>query len=158
MRGPPPTPTKILKLRNSWRAKSRAKTEPAVAEVSSPNCPDWLPAAAKAVWRSVVRLLSPLGVLLESDRQVLARYCCLWVRWRRAEESLAEGSVDEVVKGDGATVRRLKPEVAEAASLASELRMLEDRMALSPSARSRVKSEPAEAEDPFEGYLAKRSS
>ena len=60
-RGPPPTPTPMLKLRGSWRADvNRAEPQP---EMGKPKCPDWIDVYAKAAWKQLVPQLEQMGVL-----------------------------------------------------------------------------------------------
>src|SRR3990167_11235512 len=81
-RGPAPTPTATLKQRGSWRANER-KNEPQ-PERRIPDCPDWLAPEAAEVWNQMAVLLDAMGVLTVADGNALARYCVLWVRWKRA--------------------------------------------------------------------------
>jgi len=72
-RGRKPLPTKILKIRGSWRAELR-KDEPDL-EVSIPAMPDWLSAEAKREWYRISLILVRRGLLTELDGTVLALYC-----------------------------------------------------------------------------------
>ena len=127
--GPAPTPTAVLRMRGSWRAKSRP-AEPQPAAVA-PRCPAWLTPDARVVWRAVIGELRSLGVLARCDGNPLARYCLRFVRWRRAELFLAgHGSVDS--KGN------LCPQVAESRSLSESLRRIEEQFGLLPAARNRI--------------------
>lgn len=87
-RGPPPTPTKLLKARGSWRAKTRPN-EPAPPP-AIPDAPDWLSAEARAEWERQVLQLTPLGLLAKADRALLAAYCEAWAEFVEAVEFVAE--------------------------------------------------------------------
>ena len=76
MRGPAPTPTKILDARGSWRAKTRSG-EPKAA-LGKPTCPKSLGKEAKAEWRRVVKHLEAMGLLAQTDRAMLTAYCEAW--------------------------------------------------------------------------------
>ena len=78
-RGPPPTLTKILELRGSWKAKTRPH-EPKV-KAEKPAMPDCLGEEAKAIWRKVIAQLHTSGLLAKVNGWMLARYCILWVEW-----------------------------------------------------------------------------
>ncbi len=84
-RGPKPTPTKILALRGSWRAKTRPN-EP-IPPAGEPAMPSWLSRSAKATWKSVVPPLVQMGVASSVDRFALARYCETLVTWREARKT-----------------------------------------------------------------------
>src|SRR5581483_7260694 len=72
-RGPPPTPTKILELRGSWRAKERpGEPQP---PPGAPPMPEWLSEEARAEWQRMAPELEALGLLSVLDRAALAAYC-----------------------------------------------------------------------------------
>lgn len=62
-RGPKPTPTAILKLRNSWLANTR-DGEPS-PETCVPPCPSWLREEAAKHWPDIAEMLYGLGVMAE---------------------------------------------------------------------------------------------
>jgi len=62
-RGPPRTPTSVLKLRGSWRGNARGD-EPEPAH-DRPDCPEWLSAEERTAWDRVVALLESMRVLTE---------------------------------------------------------------------------------------------
>src|SRR5438128_2703762 len=87
LRGPPATPTNILKARGSWRGKLNPR-EPR-PEPGMPKCPRHLSAAAKKVYRTLCRELDKMGILAKCDGAQLERYaedlvlwrdCCAWVK------------------------------------------------------------------------------
>lgn len=137
-RGPAPTPTNILKLRGSWRAKLNPN-EPQPPP-GRPSCPRWLSEEAKRFWRRVVPQLDAMGILTKIDGGALARYCQLYARWREAEEFIARrGSVLPVKNAEGEVID-LKPfpQVGIASKLAEQLLRLEQQFGLTPSARARL--------------------
>ena len=69
-RGPPPTPTNVLKRRGSWRG-NRNPGEPR-PEPGRPRCPSWLGDYAKAAWRHLVPMLDRMAVLTKVDCNALA--------------------------------------------------------------------------------------
>ncbi len=84
MRGRLPTPTGVLKMRGSWRAKAR-KDEPQ-PEKGSPRCPSRLSPGARKVWQAIVPLLDGMGVLTKVDGFVLERYCELYCHWGQTDD------------------------------------------------------------------------
>ncbi|MCH7720393.1 MAG: P27 family phage terminase small subunit, partial [Planctomycetes bacterium] len=40
-----------------------------------PNCPTWVDADAKSMWKRLIPMLSDMGVLTEVDGNAAARYC-----------------------------------------------------------------------------------
>lgn len=86
-RGPKRTPTTTLKLRGSWRAKTR-KNEPGY-DPGEPECPKFLGEEGKREWIRIMGIIMPTGVMTHADRAALAMYCHAW-------ESFIE--VDRLVK------------------------------------------------------------
>ena len=142
-RGPKPTPTATLKLRGSWRAKTR-KGEPKPASVV-PACPDGLDSVAKAEWKRIVGLLERNGLITELDRTALEGYCVHYALWRKYLAALQKQTV-------GTTTHR---RVAACASDAYASMMRSAALfGMSPADRARVSVEPADKDvDPIDRFL-----
>lgn len=143
-RGPAPTPTKILQLRGSWRGSvNPAEPRP---PVERPTAPAWIPADARAAFDVLAAQLAEMGIVGAVDGNALARYCVLWLRWRRAEEFLAVHGDTYVVRGRPAADGKpgvpvgfkTYPQAQHALVLAHELLRLEREFGLTPSARARL--------------------
>ena len=136
-RGPARTPTSILQLRGSWRAKVRGD-EPTPDE-GRPECPDTLTDDERDVWDRVTALLDDMCVLTVADGAQLERYCRFYVRWRQCERIIAKFSSDDVLIG-GLTNDGMRPVIrnawAESHRLAGELRRIEGQFGLTPAARA----------------------
>lgn len=149
-RGPKPTPTKVLKIRGSWRAKERSNEPKPEGKV--PLCPSWLDGKSKALFAVLTRQLAPLGLLTDLDRQALARYCRLSTRWRAMEEFIqTHGETCEIYAMDkqGNTflaALKLYPQVRVASALAAELLRIENHFGLTPRARMGLQTE---KKDPY---------
>lgn len=133
--GPKPTPTETLKLRGSWRGNER-KDEPDPHK-GFPDKPEWLSDHASIIWDQMCNLIDSMGLMTEVDGNPLARYCTLWVRWREAEDNLAEkgmvcSSYDRNgnVKGEKAS-----PHVRIASDLSNQLYRLEQQFGIGPANR-----------------------
>ena len=81
--GPQPTPTAVLDMRGSWRAKAR-KNEPK-PPAGKAICPARLSVEAKRHWKRLATRLYRMGVLSVIDREAFARYCSLLARWYEVE-------------------------------------------------------------------------
>ena len=143
-RGPPPTPTAILAARGSRRATQGREHEP-VVHPGRPECPDWLDEEAKSAWAQLVPVLESMGVLTRADAHALARYCQLLIRWKRAELFIQKYGETYPVKSARGMVKMFFawPQVGIAHKLSLALTKLEQEFGLTPSARSRVKVDPA---------------
>jgi P27 family predicted phage terminase small subunit len=137
-RGPRPTPTSVLRARGSRRANDR-KSEPVVPP-GRPECPDWLDPEAKQVWAQLVPILEEMAVLTKADLNPLARYCQLFIRWKRAELFIQQYGETYPVKSARGQVKCFFawPQVGIAHKLSQALTRLEQEFGLSPSARTHV--------------------
>lgn len=95
---------------------------------------------SKRVWYQLAPNLAASGLLSVLDSSALARYCTLWVRWRRAEDFIDQNGEVFTVKDAGGTARSIKPfpQVNAAAKLAMALTRLEAEFGMTPSGRSRI--------------------
>lgn len=142
-RGPPPTPSAILKLRGSWRGDLN-RNEPA-PPIGRPEAPE-LSEKARIVWDKACEILEAMGVLTKADGHQLERYCRYLVRWRECEDFIAKFGINYEVKSSkpkryvkGKIVQYCEyPQVHESHRLAAELRRIEMNYGLTPSARSRI--------------------
>jgi len=134
-RGPAPTPTKILKMRGSWRADGRGEEPEPSSEII--RCPAWLSHEAKGVWKQTTELLDEMGILSNTDTNALARYCHMFVRWKEAEKFIEEHGEVYVVRDKLEEIQSIRqyPQVVIAHKLALALLRLEQEFGLTPSAR-----------------------
>lgn len=142
-RGPPPTPTAILRQRGSHRANERPK-EPTLVP-GRPQCPQWLRGDARRAWKKLIPMLEAMGVLSRSDGNAIARYCDLLAQWREVRVWCDQN-------GTSYPIRKLNPETGElyvvgfklfpqvrlANEYATLLLRLEREFGLTPSARARL--------------------
>lgn len=147
-RGPKPIPTKVLKLRKSRYVKQRAGEPQPPSEL--PPCPAWLDPLSKSLYRTLAKQLVEAGILTRLDRQALARYCVLSIRWRTMEQFIQQhGEVCEVYSAPDEDGRcyllkiDLYPQVRLASTLATELLRIENHFGLTPSARTALRVEKA---------------
>lgn len=150
--GPARTPTKILALRGSWRAKERLETEPQAPLLPvSARAPAWLTAEGKKIWRQALQRLSPAGIVTELDTVALARYCQTLARWIKMEQFLQEhGEVSPVRTDQGrVTGQALLPQVGLYLRLSDQLCRMEQAFGLTPASRaSLVRQQPAVSTPP----------
>lgn len=70
-RGPKPTPTSVLELSGSWRAKKRKADGEPRPEPTLCVCPDWVTGAARAYWPEIAPMLSDAGITTACDSVAL---------------------------------------------------------------------------------------
>ena len=137
-RGPKPTPSKILKLRGSWRGEAN-KNEPE-PEAGRPERPEGLLDEANAGWDQLVEMLDGIGLLTAIDGRALARYCQYWARWWECENFISKYGMTYPIKDKQGAVLGMAefPQVKRSQALSQTLSKLEAEFGLTPSARTRI--------------------
>lgn len=149
MRGRKPKPTAIKELEGNpgKRALNRKEPQPSGG---IPSRPAHLHGAAAIEWNRVVKELQEMGVLTRIDRAVLASYCVAYGHWVDAEQHLQEeGAVIETTFGNKVQNPYLqisKRSMDQMVKFAAEFGM-------TPSSRSRVKTEPPDESEELETML-----
>jgi P27 family predicted phage terminase small subunit len=143
------TPTKVLEMRGSWRAKAR-QGEPR-GKVKVPPMPKWLEGEEKVEWKRLTRLLREQGLIAEVDRGLVALYCEAWAEFIeccvqiRQEGRLVKGCLGNQV---------INPLILVKQRAADRMVKLADRFGFSPAARTRIRVEEAkDAADPREKFF-----
>jgi len=137
-RGPKPTPTATLKIRGSWRGKSR-QAEP--APEGRAVKPRWVKKLAAKKWDELRPQLDAMGVLSKIDAGALARYCDTWAWWRATRDWLEKnGEFYEAVNKSGDEYTAQYPQVNLCLKLAQQLSKLEAEFGLTPSARTNMQA------------------
>lgn len=150
MRGPPPTPTKILEARGSWRAKVR-DGEP-IPKVERPTCPAILKGEARKEWNRQLDALHAIGLAAKVDRAVLACYCEAWAEFCVAAAYIAEhGRVYTNENGEP----KIHPMVKVKNAAAERVLRLAGQFGFTPAARARLSTpgDAADQGDPMEKLL-----
>lgn len=140
-RGRVPTPTAVLKLHDSWRAKRREKDGEVQPEPGVPVAPAFASEDERALWEFVVGEIDKTpGLLTIVDGFQLERYCRTLARWRRIDRVLA-GIEEDVIGALTDFVRRqvIRSLWLEYRACDHDLKQTEDRYGLTPSARSRIR-------------------
>lgn len=156
LRGPKPTPSKILELRGSPHARYQGRQD-ATVPVEIPSCPEWLDEDGKKIWGTLTQHLYTLGVVALVDRIALGRYVQLFQRWVKMEQFIKQyGETYPVKNADGAVVSfQAFPQVYIASNLSAQLARLEDSFGMTPSSRARVVQSGIHPEQSaFEAFIA----
>lgn len=151
-RGRPPKST-ALKLLDGTRPDRINFAEPPRVE-GRPTPPATLGPVALAEWNRVVEDLERLGVLSLSDRPTLALYCQHYARWVEAEEHIKKlGMVSSTAAGGA----KINPYIQISKDSAKEALRIAQLFGLSPSDRSRLKTEaPKPKTDALTEFLNRR--
>ena len=144
MRGRPPTPVKVLKLRGTYRPDRHGSALPD-PEPKAPPCPAWFGAdvpwgkMARQEYRRLSRALVAIGVLTEVDRDTLLAYCDAVARWRHWRAELARRGWTQMTSTGYEAPR---PEVSFLNRAVEDMRRWGAALGLSPSDRRRVAANP----------------
>jgi P27 family predicted phage terminase small subunit len=132
------TPTKILEMRGSWRAKTR--TNEPQAPPLKPKAPVWLDAEGKRLWRIWWKRLDACGILTTVDEIAFARYCQILARWIKMERFMQEhGEVYPIRDSSGkVTSMAIFPQVGLYLRLSDQLIRMEQAFGLTPASRASV--------------------
>lgn len=144
-RGPPRTPTNILKMRGSWRAKERTD-EPKPEIPSDIACPEWVPEDGKRLWDEVVPPLFHAGLMTSVDVLGLARYCEAFHQYLACVRFLErKGTAHPITDERGRVIAvRAFPQLAQRNALADQMQRLEREFGMTPAARANLARPPEE--------------
>lgn len=128
-RGPKKTPTKVLKLRGSWRGKKRPAER--TGAYKRPAMPQFLTGDARREWIRILPILEKMGVLAEVDRTMLALYCKCYAEWREADDLVKS----LLIKTTGGNIIQ-HPALSIRTAAWERLRKICAEFGLSPSSRT----------------------
>ncbi len=129
------------------RAINHAEPKPRVV---MPKPPEHLSDAEKEKWKSVVRELYPLGLVTNIDKDHLAMYCTIYVRWVKAERMVRDKG--EIIKTAAGNIIQ-NPYLSIANRALDQLNKLGAEFGMTPSSRSRVKTDLPTQESELEEML-----
>lgn len=146
-RGPPPTPTAILKIRGS---RIRNRTDEPEPSREPPVCPEDLNEQANAVWPQVIEQLTEVGTIASTDGHAIERYCRLFVEWRKLQAFIdkhghsytllmTDNDGQNILDAKGNVIIRCRvqnPEVGARNKLTVDLLRLEQNFGLTPAGRA----------------------
>ncbi len=155
-RGPVQTPTRILSLRGSWRAKDRpGEPQPRAA---APGKPASLTPAAAVLWDELAPALAAAGVLTQIDRHLLARYCELHVQWDQLHDFIGKAGQAHPVKNHRGEIVDvgLYPQFHAMLKVNEALLRMAQHLGLSPAARAGIKGHATQAASPTFDFFSPR--
>jgi P27 family predicted phage terminase small subunit len=151
MPGRRPLPTAIKELNGNPGKRPLNQNEPKPRQ-KRPKPPAHLSEIARAEWRRVVRMLSPMGVITEVEADMLAVYVQSYARWVDASGQLAESGM-VVLDGRGNPV--INPYLRIVNECIKQMHTCMVELGMTPASRARL-SAPAAAEDGLELFLQGR--
>lgn len=146
-RKPKPTAMKMLAGNPGKRALNHSEPRPRAV---LPRPPEHLSDEEKNKWKLVVKELHPLGLVTTIDKDALAFYCVLFVRWIKAEKMVREKG--EIIKTAAGNIIQ-NPYLSIANRALEQLNRLGAEFGMTPSSRTRVKVELFDPEHELEQML-----
>lgn len=146
-RKPKPTAVKILEGNPGKRALNHAEPKPRVV---LPRPPEHLSEDEKTKWKMTVKELYPLGLITTIDKDALAMYCVIFVRWLKAEKMVREKG--EIIKTAAGNIIQ-NPYLSIANRALDQLNKLGAEFGMTPSSRSRVRTDLQDPDQELERML-----
>ncbi len=138
MAGRPILPTNLKVIRGTAKPCRMNENEPRPEKVVNVKCPANLSTKEKQCWNHLAEQLQKAGILTTIDLNALMTYCKLWVIW---QEKTSQADVE------------ITPTVDR---IFKQLLALWREFGMTPSSRTRIRSENQAPEDDFDAWQKKR--
>jgi P27 family predicted phage terminase small subunit len=150
--GPKPIPTKLKLLRGNPGHQRVNKAEPQPRPIA-PDCPKFLNAKARRIWRDIVDDLELMGVLTTVDESTLAAYCSAYGEAQTLDAYLSRHGLTNVAPSG---YEQQRPEVSIRNKAWDRVAKFGAELGIGAASRSRieVKKHDDEAEDPTAKAIA----
>jgi len=154
MKGRKPKPTHLKLVTGNPGKRAINPAEPK-AKRSRPSAPSHMSDKARETWGYVTGLLDRMGILTEVDALALEMLCEAYADFLAASATLKELGSDyyETTNQSGSTMYRAHPALAKKQDADRRIRGWLAEFGMTPSARSRVKADGEQEEDPAEAYF-----
>ena len=152
--GPRPMPTE-LKILTGNRGKRPLNDREPKPTPATPTCPDEVQDLARVVWDRIIPELTSMGVLTKIDGETVARYCIASAEWYRASTFIRDTGQTYTSKDSKGRVLSVNPwpQIAIATKYASIMKWCEAELGMTPSSRTRIRTEPFAEVDEFAAFL-----
>jgi P27 family predicted phage terminase small subunit len=144
LRGPAPKPTAIKQAEGNPGKRRLNSNEPEF-EATIPKVPSHIDKEAKKEWRRIAPMLLRNHVLTEADYMALANLCQAWATLKRLQ-SLLNDAPSLLVKTPAGYVQQT-PLFSMIGKQMALVNRLCQEFGLTPSSRTRVKTEPGRSEE-----------
>lgn len=148
LRGPSPVPTAMKVIRGNPGKRKLNRNEPKPI-ITLPHCPAYLDENARTEWDRLAPILVRMKILTEADYIALASLCQTYSTMMKAQEQLNKSGI--LFKTPSGYVQQ-SPLIGVVNNCTEKIVTLCREFGLTPSARSRVQTNPAEtakADDPW---------
>jgi P27 family predicted phage terminase small subunit len=142
-----PKPTALKKLQGNPGCRPLNDAEPKPPE-GVPECPSFLAPLAQRYWTDFAPLLASCGLLTQIDAPLLAVFAETYATWRNASEQARR---QPLVRRKGYPA--INPHFKIATNAANQFVKLAIEFGMSPAARSRIRVQQPQQEDPLDSFL-----
>jgi len=149
---PVPTALKILMGNPGKRPLNEHEPKPAPG---IPDRPEHLDDLANRIWDRTIPVLERMGVLTEIDGDVVESYCVARSEWYRASKFIRENGQTYTSKDSEGRVLAVHPwpQVSIVMKYWQIVRWCAAELGMTPSSRTRIRTEPFAQVDEFEAFL-----
>lgn len=150
--GRPRTPTSQLKIRGTFRSDRRDVDGEPTAPVAIPKKPVFLKKEAAKEWKRITPILAQMKCISQADMALVAAYCFEWGLYvTLCKEIKTVGDmIETTINGHKIS----NPLVNIRNRAFKNMKEIATEFGLSPSARTRIKTEPGQpADNPFAQFL-----
>jgi P27 family predicted phage terminase small subunit len=149
MKGRKPTPTAIKKLNGNPGKRALNKKEPDYPELG-PTPPDFLDEFGQKEWKRVFPMLAAIKVIKAPEAALLAAYCGAFSDfYRLSEMSKGKGFIVKAPNG----CPMMSPLFTALSKARTEMIKLMAELGITPSSRSRIKTEEPDEPDELDEFL-----
>jgi P27 family predicted phage terminase small subunit len=154
MRGRKPNPTHLKLVKGNPGKRPINESEPKPRR-ERPSAPAHVSDKARETWGYVTAMLDSMGVLTKADVVALEMLCEAYADYlsARAELKAFGKNYYETVNQTGGVMHRAHPAVAVMQDADRRIKAWLAEFGMTPSARSRVKADGEQDEDPAEKYF-----
>ncbi|WP_127078390.1 phage terminase small subunit P27 family [Rhodomicrobium lacus] len=110
------------------------------------DAPEWLDAAGREIWQLTAPELRRAGLLLPSEEPALARYCDHVARWLKLRAKVNAIGETYETESKHCKLQRINPDLKAMLDIEGKIEGLEDRFALTPLMRFKLKEIRARSE------------
>lgn len=141
------TPTKIKELKGTFRKSESVSNEMQPPEASNEINIGLINNYANDEWLKVTRILSNLGMLVETDTSVLLAYCNEIGTYFACIDILKKGGFTFATPNG---FEQQRPEVLIANKALANAIKLSDKFGFNPAARTKIEAPTKQEKDPFD--------
>lgn len=165
-RGPKPKPTSLKLIEGNPGKRKLPENEPKPKPIA-PDCPSWINADGKRMWKKLAPELERMGLLTIVDGEAFAAACHNYGLWLECERYFKK-KVKDTETGESHTIGRTylytnkndseneieRPQVKIGQRALADFRSFCSEFGLTPASRTRIEVKPpGEALDPMEQLL-----